>query len=148
YIINWIQFVMPITKDRENGCRCLTSKKLYYCVPRECLKVDSPFKVLISKIRLLCAQFEIRQKNIDGARKLLGNAIGRAPKDKAQPLDLWICQNFFGRHILISRYRKGNMKEPDNSIERLLDRTKHLKVWIDFMKLKFEATGLEGDGVA
>ncbi|KAF9596920.1 hypothetical protein IFM89_014484 [Coptis chinensis] len=34
------------------------------------------------KRELLAAQFEIRQKNIDGARKLLGNAIGRAPKDK------------------------------------------------------------------
>lgn len=30
----------------------------------------------------MAAQFEIRQKNLQAARKILGTAIGMAPKDK------------------------------------------------------------------
>ncbi|KAF9591068.1 hypothetical protein IFM89_001278 [Coptis chinensis] len=107
---------------------CLT-QELYYCVPRECLKLIPHSKFSFAKIRLLVAQFEIRQKNIDGARKLLGNAIGRAPKDKAY-IDFEIS--------------KGNMKEPHNSIRGYLIAQKHLKVWITL--LAFEAIfGLEGN---
>ncbi|KAF9598959.1 hypothetical protein IFM89_033304, partial [Coptis chinensis] len=60
---------------------CLTSNRIIV-YRRECLKLIPHSKFSFAKIRLLVAQFEIRQKNIDGARKLLGNAIGRAPKDK------------------------------------------------------------------
>lgn len=39
-------------------------------------------KFSFAKIWLLAAQFEIRQLNLKGARQILGNAIGKAPKDK------------------------------------------------------------------
>ena len=45
-------------------------------------------KFSFAKIWLLAAQFEIRQLNLKGARQILGNAIGRAPKDKV------MCRNF------------------------------------------------------
>jgi hypothetical protein len=34
------------------------------------------------RISLLAVQFEIQQLNLKGARQILGNAIGKAPKDK------------------------------------------------------------------
>jgi crooked neck len=35
-----------------------------------------------SSLWVMFAQFEVRCKNIDAARSILGNAIGRAPKSK------------------------------------------------------------------
>ena len=49
---------------------------------RECLNLIPHAKFSFAKIWLLAAQFEIRQLNLNGARQILGNAIGRAPKDK------------------------------------------------------------------
>ncbi|KAK0586583.1 hypothetical protein LWI29_009156 [Acer saccharum] len=48
----------------------------------ECLKLIPHKKFSFAKIWLLAAQFEIRQLNLNGARQILGNAIGKAPKDK------------------------------------------------------------------
>ncbi|XP_034059080.1 crooked neck-like protein 1 [Gymnodraco acuticeps] len=39
-------------------------------------------KFTFAKIWLLYAQFEIRQKNLQGARKVMGTAIGKCPKNK------------------------------------------------------------------
>lgn len=48
----------------------------------ECLKLIPHEKFSFAKIWLLAAQFEIRQLNLKAARQVLGNAIGKAPKDK------------------------------------------------------------------
>ncbi|KAI8000964.1 Pre-mRNA-splicing factor clf1 [Camellia lanceoleosa] len=54
-----------------------------YCYDlRECLKLIPHEKFSFAKIWLLAAQFEIQQLNLKGARLILGNAIGKAPKDK------------------------------------------------------------------
>ncbi|XP_035226958.1 crooked neck-like protein 1, partial [Stegodyphus dumicola] len=51
-------------------------------VYQACLKLI-PHKVFtFAKIWLLAAQYEIREKNLTAARKLLGTAIGMRPKDK------------------------------------------------------------------
>ncbi|KAL0341524.1 UNVERIFIED_CONTAM: Crooked neck-like protein 1 [Sesamum calycinum] len=47
-----------------------------------CLKTIPHNKFSFAKIWLMAAQFEIRQLNIDRARRILGSAIGMAPKDK------------------------------------------------------------------
>lgn len=52
---------------------------------RECLKLIPHQKFSFAKIWLLAAQFEIRQLRLKEARLLLGEAIGRAPKDKVFP---------------------------------------------------------------
>ena len=49
---------------------------------RECLKLIPHKKFSFAKIWILAAQYEIRQKDLKGARRILGNAIGMAPKDK------------------------------------------------------------------
>lgn len=48
----------------------------------ECLKLIPHKTFTFAKIWLLAAQFEIRQLNLQGARKLLGQAIGMCPKNK------------------------------------------------------------------
>ena len=47
-----------------------------------CLKLIPHNKFSFAKIWILAAQFEIRQLNLKAARNILGNAIGKAPKDK------------------------------------------------------------------
>lgn len=49
---------------------------------RACLELVPHKKFSFAKIWLLAAQFEIRQLNLKGARQILGNAIGKASKDK------------------------------------------------------------------
>lgn len=58
---------------------------------RECLKLIPHQKFSFAKIWLLAAQFEIRQLRIKEARLLLGEAIGRAPKDKVILRHLYVC---------------------------------------------------------
>jgi crooked neck len=62
----------------------VTLKRLLITVNffRECLKLIPHDKFSFAKIWLLAAQFEIRQLNLQAARQILGNAIGKAPKDK------------------------------------------------------------------
>lgn len=37
---------------------------------------------LFLQLWVLAAKFEVRQKNVAGARRLLGQALGRCPKDR------------------------------------------------------------------
>lgn len=53
---------------------------------RECIKLIPHKKFSFAKMWLLAAQFEIRQKTLKAARQILGNAIGKAPKDKVNCL--------------------------------------------------------------
>lgn len=63
--------------------KCLLNITLIFF--RECLNLIPHKKFSFAKIWLLAAQFEIRQLNLKGARIILGNAIGKAPKDKVLP---------------------------------------------------------------
>ncbi|KAI4373021.1 hypothetical protein MLD38_011191 [Melastoma candidum] len=78
-------------------------------VYRECLKLIPHKKFTFSKIWLLAAQFEIRQLNQKGARQILGNAIGMAPKDKT-----------FKRYIEIE-LQLGNVDRCRTLYERYLE---------------------------
>ena len=49
---------------------------------KACLEIIPHKHLTFSKIWIYFAQFEIRQKNLSAARKILGMGIGRAPKDK------------------------------------------------------------------
>lgn len=66
---------------------------------RECLKLIPHSKFSFAKIWLLVAQFEIRQLNLAGARQILGNAIGKAPKDKVILRFVWTLHVFHFNHI-------------------------------------------------
>ncbi|KAJ4770120.1 Pre-mRNA-splicing factor CLF1 [Rhynchospora pubera] len=75
YIYLWINYALYEELDAQDVER---TRDVY----RECLKLIPHKKFSFAKIWLLAAQFEIRQKNLNAARRILGNAIGIAPKDK------------------------------------------------------------------
>ncbi|KAF5190025.1 Pre-mrna-splicing factor clf1 [Thalictrum thalictroides] len=194
YIYLWINYALYEELDTEDMER---TRDVY----RECLKLIPHQKFSFAKIWLLAAQFEIRQKNLEGARKLLGNAIGRAPKDKIFKKYIEIelqlgninrCRTLYEKYLewapencyAWSKYAEleRSLSETERAraifelaiaqpaldmpellwkayidfeisesefdrtrklYENLLDRTKHLKVWISYAK--FEATaGMEG----
>ncbi|KAI3954978.1 hypothetical protein MKW98_004981 [Papaver atlanticum] len=126
----WINYALYEELDAEDMDR---TREVY----RECLKLIPHKKFSFGKIWLMAAQFEIRQKNLTAARKILDNAIGVAwlvPKDKKtvmlgsnllnwrylwvrlngpeqflilqQNNIIWICQNCYGRHTSISKFRQ------------------------------------------
>ncbi|WMV20612.1 hypothetical protein MTR67_013997 [Solanum verrucosum] len=75
YIYLWINYALYEELDAQDMER---TRHVY----RECLKLIPHHKFSFAKIWLLAAQFEIRQLRLKEARLLLGEAIGRAPKDK------------------------------------------------------------------
>ncbi|WZZ04990.1 hypothetical protein YC2023_090911 [Brassica napus] len=174
--------------------------RLYH---RECLKLIPHSKFSFAKIWLLAAQFEIRQLNLAGARQILGNAIGKAPKDKIFKKYIEIelqlgnidrCRKLYERYLewspencyAWSKYAElerslaeteraraifelaisqpaldmpellwkayidfeiaeGELERTRALYERLLDRTKHYKVWVSFAKFEASAAEQEED---
>ncbi|EEQ90380.1 NineTeen Complex (NTC) component [Blastomyces dermatitidis] len=75
YIYLWIFYALweeLETKDMERA------RQIY----QECIKLIPHKKFTFAKIWLMKAQFEIRQMDLQAARKTLGHAIGACPKDK------------------------------------------------------------------
>lgn len=75
YIYLWIKYALfeeLIVGDAE---RC---REVY----RACLKLIPHSVFTFAKIWIMAAQFEVRQKRLDAARKIFGMAIGMCPKNK------------------------------------------------------------------
>jgi crooked neck len=172
-------------------------------VYKECLNLIPNHKFTFSKIWLLAAYFEIRQSNLRGARQILGNAIGKASKDKLFKKYIEIklqlgnidrCRRLYEKYLewspkncyAWSKY--AELEKPLGETERaravfelaiaqptldmpellwkayidfevaecefekarvlyrrLLDRTKHLKVWISYAE--FEAAVIDTESL-
>uniref|UniRef100_A0A8R7QDT5 Pre-mRNA-splicing factor Syf1/CRNKL1-like C-terminal HAT-repeats domain-containing protein n=2 Tax=Triticum urartu TaxID=4572 RepID=A0A8R7QDT5_TRIUA len=195
YIYLWINYAFYEELDAQDMER---TREVY----RACLKLIPHKEFTFAKLWLMAAQFEIRQKNMKAARRILGNAIGMVPKGKLfkQYIEIELhlgnfdrCRTLYEKYIEWSpancyAWRKyaeleKNLGEADRArsiydlaiaqpaldmpevlwkeylqfeidegefgrarelYERLLDRTKHLKVWISYAE--FEAsTGLAED---
>lgn len=192
YIYLWINYALYEELDAGDVER---TRDVY----RECLKLIPHEKFSFAKVWLLAAQFEIRQLNLTGARQILGNAIGKAPKDKIFKKYIEIelqlgnidrCRTLYEKYLQWAPencYAWSKYAELERSLseterargifelaisqaaldmpellwkayidfeiserefdqaralyERLLDRTKHLKVWISYAK--FEASSME-----
>ncbi|KAL9224680.1 hypothetical protein vseg_000692 [Gypsophila vaccaria] len=197
YIYLWINYALYEELEAQDMER---AREVY----RECLKLIPHDKFSFAKIWLLAAQFEIRQLNLNGAWQVLGNAIGRAPKDKIfknyieielQLGNIYRCRKLYKKYLEWSpescyactkfaelerslceterarsiyelaiaqptldmpellwkayiefEISKGEYENTRALYERLLDRTKHLKVWISYAK--FEATAMENSGAS
>eukprot|EP00899_Mesostigma_viride_P028523 jgi/Mesvir1/8856/Mv02752-RA.1 len=189
YIYLWINYALFEELDAQDVER---AREVY----TECLKLIPHASFSFSKIWLLAAKFELRQKNLAGARKILGNAIGMAPKDKIfksyieielqlgnidrcrklyekylewAPSNCYAWSKFLelerslgesdrGRAIFELAISQPVLDMPEvlwkayidfeiankdaartrDLYERLLDRTKHIKVWLSYAQ--FEAT--------
>lgn len=75
YIYLWINYALFEELEAEDIEK---TRDVY----KACLDIIPHKKFTFAKIWLLCAQFEIRQKNLQGARKVMGVAIGKCPKNK------------------------------------------------------------------
>ncbi|XP_063976265.1 protein crooked neck [Diachasmimorpha longicaudata] len=75
YIYLWINYALYEELETENVERC---REVY----KACLDLIPHKHFTFSKIWLLYAKFEIRQKNLGLARKTLGMALGICPRDK------------------------------------------------------------------
>ena len=75
YIYLWIYYALYeelVTKDMDR------TRQVY----RACLDIIPHRKFTFAKVWLMYAHFEVRQKDIAAARKVLGTAIGKCPKPK------------------------------------------------------------------
>jgi crooked neck len=75
YIYLWINYALYEELEEENVEQ---TRQVY----QQCLKVIPHTIFTFSKIWIMFAHFEIRQKNIDAARKVLGISLGKCPKEK------------------------------------------------------------------
>ena len=101
YIYLWIFYAMweeMTNKDAERA------RQIY----QECLKLIPHKKWTFAKIWLAKAQFEVRQEQLQTARKTLGQAIGMCPKDKLfrgyieiekQMFEFLRCRTLFEKQI-------------------------------------------------
>uniref|UniRef100_K4BEH9 Crooked neck protein n=1 Tax=Solanum lycopersicum TaxID=4081 RepID=K4BEH9_SOLLC len=194
YIYLWINYALYEELDAQDMER---TRHVY----RECLKLIPHHKFSFAKIWLLAAQFEIRQLRLKEARLLLGEAIGRAPKDKIFKKYIEIelhfgnidrCRNLYEKYLECSpencyawskfaelekslyeteraravfelaidqpaldfpellwkayidfEISEGELEKTRALYERLLNRTKHVKVWLSYAK--FEASAMSSD---
>jgi len=75
YIYLWINYAVYEELEAEDTER---ARQVY----RAALELIPHKKFTFAKLWLLYAQFEIRQKDVDMARKALGSALGKCPKSK------------------------------------------------------------------
>lgn len=193
YIYLWLRYALFEELDAEEPDR---AREVY----RACLKLIPHHLFTFSKIWVLAAKLEVRQKRLDAARKILGMALGIAPKDKTFKayieLELQLgnidrCRKLYEKYLEwnaanchawtkfaeleralgeVQRTRgiyelaisqplldmpealwkayidfeisEGERQRTRVLYERLLDRTKHVKVWLSFAR--FEASPLPG----
>lgn len=75
YIYLWIFYALYEEMTNQDVER---TRQIY----QECLKLLPHKKFTFAKVWLMTAQFEIRQGQLQAARKTLGRALGMCPKDK------------------------------------------------------------------
>ncbi|KAI9800084.1 MAG: NineTeen Complex (NTC) component [Sarcosagium campestre] len=75
YIYLWVFYALWEEMEAKDTDR---ARQVY----DQCINLIPHKKFTFAKIWLLKARFEIRQLNVDAARKCLGRAIGMSPKDK------------------------------------------------------------------
>lgn len=181
YIYIWILY----TSFEELDAKDIEKTKAVF---EKCLSIIPHQEFTFSKIWIMYSQFYIRTKNLEMARKVFGNAIGKCPKDKIFKAYIQLemqlgnfdrCRKIYEKYLLIfpdnplpwigfaelecmleeySRARSlfesaiklpalnmpetiwkayidmeislNNIPKARELYTRLLDKTKHLKVWI------------------
>ncbi|XP_013390405.1 crooked neck-like protein 1 isoform X2 [Lingula anatina] len=107
YIYLWINYALFEELEAHDIDR---TRQVY----QACIEIIPHKKFTFAKIWLLYAHFEIRQKNLQMARKILGASIGKCPKDKLfrSYIDMEIQLREFDRcRILYEKFLEFN---PEN----------------------------------
>lgn len=125
YIYLWIFYAIWEEMDAGDVSR---ARQVY----AECMRLVPHKKFTFAKVWLLAAMFEVRQKDLGKARKMLGQAIGMCPKDKLftgyVALELKLFE--FARCRML--YEKALIFNPANS-----------SAWIKFAELERGLDDLE-----
>ncbi|KFY81921.1 hypothetical protein V500_10965 [Pseudogymnoascus sp. VKM F-4518 (FW-2643)] len=125
YIYLWIFYAIWEEMDAGDVSR---ARQVY----AECMRLVPHKKFTFAKVWLLAAMFEVRQKDLGKARKMLGQAIGMCPKDKLftgyVALELKLFE--FARCRML--YEKALLFNPANS-----------SAWIKFAELERGLDDLE-----
>uniref|UniRef100_A0A8C6WLY8 Crooked neck pre-mRNA splicing factor 1 n=1 Tax=Neogobius melanostomus TaxID=47308 RepID=A0A8C6WLY8_9GOBI len=114
YVYLWINYALYEeleTKDMER------TRQVY----QACLELIPHKKFTFAKIWLLFGQFEIRQKNLQGARKVMV---------------LW-------KSYIDFEIEQEEFENTRNLYKRLLQRTQHVKVWLSFAKFELSVESSE-----
>ncbi|KFZ01208.1 hypothetical protein V501_10140 [Pseudogymnoascus sp. VKM F-4519 (FW-2642)] len=118
YIYLWIFYA--IWEEMEAG-DVSRARQVY----AECMRLVPHKKFTFAKIWLLAAMFEVRQKDLGKARKMLGQAIGMCPKDKLFTGYVALELKLFEFARCRTLYEKALMFNPANS-----------SAWIRFAELE------------
>ncbi|POY71847.1 hypothetical protein BMF94_5208 [Rhodotorula taiwanensis] len=118
YIFLWLNYALfeeLETKDLQRA------REIY----RACLKLVPHKKFTFAKVWVQFAEFEVRQQELDAARKILGMALGLCPKEKLfkEYVELELRLREFDRCRII--YQKWLEYDPSNA-----------SAWIKFTELE------------
>jgi crooked neck len=105
YIYLWINYAM----FEELDARDVDKTRAVYS---QCLRVVPHASFTFSKVWVMAAHFEVRQKNLKGARKILGTAVGKCPKEKTfkSYIELEMALTEFDRcRTLYNKYLEWNL---------------------------------------
>ncbi|KAL9624837.1 MAG: hypothetical protein Q9160_000883 [Pyrenula sp. 1 TL-2023] len=196
YIYLWVFYAMWEEMENRDVER---ARQIY----QECLKLIPHKKFTFSKIWIMKAQFEVRQMQLQAARKAMGQAIGMCPKDKLykgyidlekQLFEFTRCRTLHEKHIewnpsnseswiQFAELERGledfdraraifelgiaqptldmpellwkayiefekDVEEYDRArklYERLLEKTDHVKVWINYVRFEIDVPDVEED---
>jgi crooked neck len=125
YIYLWIFYALWEEMENKDVDR---ARQIY----QECLKLIPHKKFTFAKIWLMKAQFDIRQMDLQAARKTLGQAIGMCPKDKLFRGYIDIEKQLFEFTRCRTLYEKQLEWNPSNS-----------QAWIKFAELERGLEDLE-----
>lgn len=118
YIYLWINYAVFEELEANNIVR---SREVY----KQCLTVIPHSKFTFAKIWVMAAEFEVRQRDLHAARKLLGRAVGQAPNERV-----------FRAYIDIER-KLGNIDRCRILFEKLLEHfPSNCNAWVDFARLE------------
>ena len=125
YIYLWIRYALYEEVDQGDMDR---ARAVY----ASCLKLIPHARFSFSKIWILAAKLELRRKDLAAARKLLGNALGRAPKEK------------LFRYYIDMEMQMGNIDRCRKLYERYLEwNPTSNRTWIKFTELEHGLGELE-----
>jgi hypothetical protein len=125
YIYLWINYALFEELEAEDGEKC---REVY----TQCLRIIPHGKFSFSKIWIMYANFELRQQNLDAARAVFGNAMGRAPKPS-------IFEAYISTEQLL-----GNMDRCRVIYEKYLQfDPSNVEAWVKFTELEHSLGELE-----
>jgi tetratricopeptide (TPR) repeat protein len=125
YIYLWINYALFEELEADDGERC---REVY----KQCLRIIPHAKFSFSKIWIMHANFELRQQNLDAARAVFGNAMGRAPKPS-------IFEAYISTEQLL-----GNMDRCRVIYEKHLQfDPSNVEAWVKFTELEHSLGELE-----